>query len=389
MRKNSWTLPKIKSYPIESGKDWYVWFRFNGGNPKRFSSGINDSDSFDERMEKVLILQDTIKKSLEQGWNPDLDKTISKKPQKVKFEDAINFALEKLKLRLSVKSFRDYSGTCRFIISAAEKLKYKNLSIDSIERFHVKNIFETIKEQRKWSNHAYNKNLGYFKSILSELVEYNLINNNPAHGIRTLKYDTPPTDFPTDKEQTIIINHLHERNFSFLRFVKALYQTGIRPAELLRLKVSDVDLQKDIILLRPEDGKTNKYRIVPIKSDLKTDLVQILFSVDNADLYLFGTPRLCGGRLEKSDMFCPNLYKIKRDTVTKYWKKYVKDELGIDKKMYSLKHKAANDMMYDGVDLETIQTIFGHSKSKTTEIYAIQINLVRFEKAKKAERKFV
>ena len=42
MRKNSWTLPKIKSYPIESGKDWYVWFRFNGGNPKRFSSGIND-----------------------------------------------------------------------------------------------------------------------------------------------------------------------------------------------------------------------------------------------------------------------------------------------------------------------------------------------------------
>ena len=389
MEKNVWTNPKIKTYSIESGKDWYVWFRYNGGNPKRFSTGINETDSFDQRMEKALVLQGAILKSLEQGWNPDLKKSQTNQIKKVKFEDAVNFALEKLKLRLSIKSYRDYSGTCRFVISASKKLKYQSMSIDAIERFHIKNIFETIKDQRKWSNHAYNKHLGYFKSILSELVEYNLIKSNPAHGIRVLKYDTPPTEFPTDLEQTKIINHLHERNYSFLRFVKALYQTGIRPAELLRLKVGDVDLQKDIILLRPEDGKTNKYRIVPIKSDLKTDLVEILRNIENTDLYLFGTPRQQGGRIELSDMFCPNPYKIKRDTVTKYWKKYVKDELGIDKKMYSLKHKAANDMMFDGVDLETIQTIFGHSKIKTTEIYANQINLVRFEKAKKAERKFV
>ncbi|WP_312208267.1 site-specific integrase [Empedobacter sp.] len=388
MKKNNWTEPKIKTYPIP-GKDWYVWFRFNGGNPKRFSTGINDSDSYDQRMENAVILQQTIKLELEAGWNPDLKNTNQAKPKKVKFSDAIDFSLEKLKLRVSIKTYRDYSGTCRFVKSAAEKLKYINLGIDTIERFHIKNIFETIQSQRKWSNHAYNKNLGYFKSILSELVEYNLIKDNPAHGIRTLKYDTPPTEFPTDKEQSKIIKHLHERNFSFLRFVKALYQTGIRPAELLRLKVGDVDLIKDMILLRPEDGKTNKYRLVPIKPDLRNDLVQIISFNHSDDLYLFGTPRLHGGHLDHSNMFCPNPYKIKRDTVTKYWKKYVKDELEIDKKLYSLKHKAANDMMFDGVDLETIQTIFGHSKTKTTEIYANQINLVRFEKAKKAERKFI
>ena len=118
-------------------------------------------------------------------------------------------------------------------------------------------------------------------------------------------------------------------------------------------------------------------------------MVKIINPKHKDDLYLFGTPRLQGGHLDRSDMFSPNTYKIKRDTVTKYWKKYVKDELGIDKKMYSLKHKAANDMMFDGVDLETIQTIFGHSKIKTTEIYANQINKIRFEKARKAERKFV
>ncbi|MCG7280211.1 hypothetical protein MHJ94_02750 [Chryseobacterium taklimakanense] len=35
------TIPKLKSYPLESGKDWYVWFRYEGGNPIRISEGIN------------------------------------------------------------------------------------------------------------------------------------------------------------------------------------------------------------------------------------------------------------------------------------------------------------------------------------------------------------
>lgn len=388
MKKNKWTEPKIKAYP-DLSKDWYVWFRFNGGNPKRYSFGINTYNTYEQRMIHAELLCKTLLLNLQNGWNPDLNKTSDKKPKKMSIADGLSFSMDKLKQRLKSKSYSDYLCTNRFVLEAVMRLKYDKLSIQSIERYHIKTIMEDIKTSRNWSNHAYNKNLGYLKSILSELVEFDIIKTNPAHGIRLLKYETPPTLFPTDQEQTKIIQHLYNRNFTYLRFVKALYQTGIRPAELLRLKVGDVDLDRDLILLKSEDGKTNKYRLVPIKSDLKKDLLLIINSTHSPDLYLFGTPRKQGGKLDYSDMFSPNKYKIKRDTVTKYWKKYVKDELGITKNLYSLKHKAANDMMFDGLDLETIQTIFGHSKSKTTEIYANQINLLRFEKAKKLEREFV
>lgn len=385
MKKNIWTIPKVKSYPIP-GKDWYVWFRFNGGNPKRFSDGINQHETFEKRMKAANVLRDSLEAMLKAGWIPE-SKQKAFKPKKLKFIDAISFSMEKLKLRLSPKSYLDYSGTCRFVFAAAKKLKFHTLYIDQVERYHVKIIFEQIKSDRSWSNHAYNKNLGYFKSILSELMEYELIKNNPAHGIKSLKYDTPPTEFPTDVEQTKIICKLSEYSMNYLIYIKTLYQTGMRPVELLRLKVSDIDLARSIILLRSTDGKTNKYRMVPIKPDLKPDLEKLLLNA-KPDWYVFGTYRHNGGKHHKHKVFCPNPTQIKRETPTRIWKTLIKDELGIDKKMYSLKHKAANDMLFDGVDLETIQTVFGHSKSKTTEIYANQINKIRFEKAKARQRKF-
>lgn len=224
--KKYWTEPKIKTYPIP-GKKWYVWFRINGGNPHRFFDGINIHETYEERMQAAIILRESLITMLNAGWIPEKKKPKIQAPPKIEILDALDFAMEKLKLRLAEKSFHDYLCTCRFVKDAVKRLKLQKLKIDEVEKFHVKTIFENIKEYRQWSNHAYNKNLGYFKSILTELEEYGLIKINPAHGIKTLKYDTPPTTFPTDHEQTRIVRHLYERNFAFLRFIKALYQTGI------------------------------------------------------------------------------------------------------------------------------------------------------------------
>jgi site-specific recombinase XerD len=49
----------------------------------------------------------------------------------------------------------------------------------------------------------------------------------------------------------------------------------------------------------------------------------------------------------------------------------------------SFKHKGANDKLKAGMDLKTISEIFGHSKEKTTELYANHINSIRFEEASK------
>lgn len=386
------TEPKIKTYPIfnpdgSKGKKWYVWFRINGGNPHRYSDGINDSDNFERRFENAIVLREALKRKLESGWNPDYKETHEIKQEKLRINQALDFALEKLEKRVSKKTYSGYSGTCRFINAAIKKLKYGNLYINKLERIHVKLIFDEIKQQRNWSNTAYNKNLNYFKAILTELLEYDIISSNPAHGIKSLKQQETNANEPlTDDEQTKVIEYLSKSYPTFLIYCKMLYHTGIRPVELLRLKCSDIDLQNELIFLDAKITKTDKNRIVPIVPDLKNDLLK--FDLSNKEYFLFGTHRKQGGKIIYKKTFCPNPYSMKRDTPTKKWKQYIKDDLKIDKSLYSLKHKGANDKLKNGISLEAVKDIFGHSDTKVTEIYAKIVKVMRFNEAKGNAGKF-
>lgn len=89
-----------------------------------------------------------------------------------------------------------------------------------------------------------------------------------------------------------------------------------------------------------------------------------------------------GGQHSHKNWFKPNRYHIKADTPNKQWKKLIKDGLGIDKSLYSAKHKGADDKLEAGMDLKTICDVFGHSDTKMTERYARKAKLDRFESAR-------
>ena len=390
--KFTYTEPKIKTSPIfnpdgTKGKRWYVWFRIDGTHLKRYYLGINETDNYEKRLENAIVLREALKRKLQSGWNPCQKETHEIKQEKLRISQALDFALEKLQKRVSKKTYSGYSGTCRFINDAVKKLKYGNLYINKLERVHVKLIFDEIKQQRNWSNTAYNKNLNYFKAILTELIEYDVISSNPAHGIKSLKqHDTNANEPLTDEEQTEVINYLSKVYPTFLIYCKMLYHTGIRPVELLSLKCSNIDLQKELIYLDAKITKTDKNRIVPIVPDLKKDLEKL--DISKPDYFLFGTHRKQGGKLNYDKTFCPNPYQMKRDTATKKWKQLIIDDLGINKTLYSLKHKGANDKLKSGVSLEAVKEIFGHSDTKITEIYAKIIKVMRFDEAKAVAGKF-
>lgn len=73
------------------------------------------------------------------------------------------------------------------------------------------------------------------------------------------------------------------------------------------------------------------------------------------------------------DYFKPSTTQIKRDTVTKLWKKIVKDKLGIDKYQYALKHSGANDKIMAGIEIDALQELYGHSSKLMTVKYATKV----------------
>ena len=140
--------------------------------------------------------------------------------------------------------------------------------------------------------------------------------------------------------------------------LELLYATGIRVTELITLKVSDLNLTSDTLVL--VDSK--KTRTVPFGKPAKDALVRYLDGTrenmleDKGSEYLFAN---CSGQSMSRQGF---------------WKliKYYAKKAGIEADItpHTLRHSFAAHLVENGADLKSVQEMLGHSDISTTQVYA-------------------
>lgn len=354
MKQSIYTDPKL----CKSSQGWYVYFYFNK-KQKRYKLGINRIKNEREREKEARVLISVLKEKLSKGWSPFSSIPVT---EKILFTEALKFALSKK--RLSKKSYSMYSGTVNFITEATEYLMIDYLRVDEVKRAHVKQIMEKAKESRDWSNNAYNKHLNHLKSLFTELLEWDFIEHNPCHGIKSLKVNESTRNNPaTPQQRKLIKTYLQNQDPNFLRFVEMIFHTGIRPKELLLIQIKHIDFVNKVIIIPPEISKTEYSRIVPFNVDW--------IEKHPEEYYLFGSFRERGkGNIGKFEDFICAPTPIKRDTATKRWNKLVKKHLGIEVTLYSNKHAGADAKIKAGVSLDALRHLYGHRNKRMTEVYA-------------------
>ena len=137
-----------------------------------------------------------------------------------------------------------------------------------------------------------------------------------------------------------------------------LYATGLRRAELARLKVSDIDSQRMMIHVR--DGKGRKDRDVMLSPKLLDELRQHWRRLrQKPSVWLFP-----GKRSHASDRpITPKaIYHACKGAARR---------AALQKSVYphTLRHCFATHLLEAGADLRTIQILLGHSDLKETTIY--------------------
>ena len=146
--------------------------------------------------------------------------------------------------------------------------------------------------------------------------------------------------------------------------LELLYATGLRTKELLKLKVEDLDLKSQAVLIR--QGKGRKDRLIPIPPLTAGYLKEYVEKVrprfakgtwnkapDQGFLFL----SFAGGR------FTPGRLKDVFDRALKAAK--------LDKRVtaMTLRHSIASHLLENGMDIRFIQEFLGHEKLSTTQIY--------------------
>lgn len=210
-------------------------------------------------------------------------------------------------------------------------------------------------ERKKISNRSldkYRKNIGcFFQWALDE--EY--IDKNPARTIKSIKYEEKPRQALSQIELEYIRKGCVTAREKAI--VEMLYSTGCRVSELTRLKKSDINWDNRTVHIF---GKGNKHRISFLNAKAEVALKEYL-----------------AGRTDENDSIFVSERRpyspIKKDAVEKIIKSISEragDNVGKKITPHIFRHTTATIAIRNGMPVEDISKLLGHSKIDTTMIYA-------------------
>ena len=232
-----------------------------------------------------------------------------------------------------------------------------------LQRFQRHLFYKRTANDQPLSFRSQHNRLSTLRVWFAWLIRNNYLLSNPASELELPKLPRPlPKHVLSPAEAETVLNQADVSTALGLRdrsIMETLYSTGIRRQELANLDVYDVDMGRGVLRIR--HGKGDKDRVVPIGSralawlekyqfDVRPDL---LIETRQMSLYLSSE----GQRLSGSQ-----LGRIVRNYIDLA-------DTGKTGSCHLFRHTMATAMLENGADIRYIQTMLGHAKLDTTQIY--------------------
>ncbi len=210
------------------------------------------------------------------------------------------------------------------------------------------------------SNRSINRKISSLKAFYKFLLKIKEIDQNPLSKHQSLKTPKKAQIPFSEKELQKISEEYFPDDFTGIRnrlIIEMFYATGMRRAELINLKLNNVDLSSKTIKVL---GKRNKERILPLLdsvSELVTNYLVVrsdLESVKDKE-YFFLTEK--GIKLYET-----LVYRV----INSYFS-IVSEK--VKKSPHVLRHSFATHLLNNGADLNSVKELLGHSSLASTQIY--------------------
>ncbi|MDO5106019.1 site-specific integrase [Capnocytophaga sp.] len=360
---------KEKQEIMAKNKRWYVYYYFKNKDGKMVKQPsiyykINQEyKEFDERYKAFHRLRNIVEKLLKNGFSPYEGEEAE---NRYTCFSALDYALEIKKSIVKPTTFTDYKGR----IEAFKKyLKARGLHNSNIADLTKKDINEYLNSVLiKSSPRNRNNTLAVLSAIFSTLEENELVTHNITDKIKKLQAKPERNKTYSKTQESEVFTLMEQKDKDLLLFVKFVSYNFLRPIEVCRLQVKDIDFADAKLNVRAKN-KLVKTKIIP---EILMKEIQH-FKGLNAEYYLFAPKGAGGWEATESN---------KRD----YWSrrfKEIKDELGLGKDygLYSFRHtfitKLYRELRAQYGQMETydkLMLITGHTTLSALQQYLRDID---------------
>lgn len=158
---------------------------------------------------------------------------------------------------------------------------------------------------------------------------------------------------------------LRLRDYAILQ---TLFATGLRVSELCSLKKEQINFKRKEFTVR---GKGDKIRLIFLSSESAQALQNYLKKRKDNSKFLFIAHKQVGKDATKEmESFSANASGLTPRTIERIVKKYAMIA-GITKPItpHTLRHSFATDLLQNGADIRSVQSMLGHASITTTQIY--------------------
>ncbi len=405
-KQRTYSEPKIYDAKGNLSKRWYVYYSFRDpatGKLKRQTPIYGKANQYTTKGERLDVLtkyRRSLSRLLKRGFNPYQDNstllqptdqqpavqpvsqpamqsaaTRSKKPvakpKKKKgtpVASALKTVMEQKQKTLSQSSYRNYIGTLkrfeRWLKNQTPRVKY----IEDIDKKTVVGFLNYVLS--KSSARTRNNVRADLSSVFSTLEDNELIPHNFVLKINVLHTRPERHKTYTQKQIDTITEYLQKEDPLLLLFVEFVSYNFLRPIEVCRLRLSDIDVNEQRLYVRAKN-KAVKTKIIP---DILMERLPPIAS-EAGDAFLF-TPDGCGLPWNANET-------NRRDHFSKRYRNVVKKKFNLGKEygLYSFRHtfitKLYRKMAENATPFEVkskLMLITGHSTMTALEKYLRDID---------------
>lgn len=269
------------------------------------------------------------------------------------------------------KTYKTARNTFKLFLKAQNMCQ---LPIGKLTGAHAIQYMDYLVRERGISNLTYNNYITQMHSLMNELIKREYISTNPFAGIKKKKATQKLRNGIDDINKAIIIQYIKDNDKVLFLAILLLYYTFIRPAEMRRLRIKDINLKRRMISM---DGAQTKNRRIAIKTIPDTMLEYLTECMDSLKDYPGNY--LIFGKGMKPHESIPSGSNTMNDRHKRLIRKLfaagvVDDISGLS--IYSWKDTGVQNYLEVQVNMYELMRQLGHADLETTQIYAEKRSLI-------------